>query len=313
VTFSVTLSLVLAAVYGLVSLSLSVLVAVAWRLRVERTQLSANELLALRLLPAGGAALLTLTVVLPAFLIFEPAHEVEERGPLLVALALFALLTVGVGLRRAWSACMAARALLRDCGPADDDRSVIAGQPVGILDVPEPIVAVVGGWRPRIVSSEAVLSACTNEEFCQVIAHEAAHVSARDNLKLLLLIFGPDPLAWLPGGTSLAARWRAAAEREADERATGSDRHRRLALASALIKVARLSSTVEQSRPALSMPIAADDVEGRVRGLLALSPTDRRTSRLWSLAVCSLLVPVLGVPLYRFVHQFIEALVAFGR
>jgi Zn-dependent protease with chaperone function len=312
VTYSVTLCLVLAAVYGLFSVLLSVLVAVAWHVTIERTQPSANELLALRLLPAGGATLLALTVVLPAFLVSEPTHELEKGGPLLLALTLFALLTVGGGLRRAWSASMAARALLIGWSPTVD-RSVIAGHPVNVVDVPEPIVAVVGGWRPRVIASRRVLSVCNSEELSQVIAHELAHVSARDNLKLLLLILGPDLLAWLPTGAALEVRWRATAEREADERAAGPDRRKRVALASALIKVARLSTIAAPPLSALSMPIAADDVEGRVRVLLAPSRPAHRMGRIWGLAVSCLLVPAISVPLYGLIHQFIEILVAFGR
>jgi hypothetical protein len=61
------------------------------------------------------------------------------------------------------------------------------------------------------------------------------------------------------------------------------------------------------------MPIAADDVEGRVRGLLAPSRPAHGMTRIWGLAVCSLLVPAISVPLYGVIHQFIEILVAFGR
>jgi BlaR1 peptidase M56 len=310
--FAITLCLVLGAAFGVSSLILSIVVALAWRGGLARSRATSGELLVLRLLPAGGAALLALTVVLPAFLIYEPAHQREEGGPLLIALAVCALLTVGAGMWRAWRACMAARALRRECGPAHC-RSVIAGQHVDIVDVPEPFVAVIGAWRPRIVASQRVVSACSNEELSRVIAHEAAHVFARDNLKLLLLVFGPDALAWLPTGATLAARWRAAAEREADERATGSDPHQRLALASALLKVARLASGAQRPLPTFSMPIAADDVAGRVRGLLAPPPPAARTNRIWALVAGVLIVPVIGIPLYALVHQFIEALVAFGR
>jgi len=312
VSFSVTLFFVLAAVYGLVSALLSVPVVAAWRAIHKRVRLSANELLALRLLPAGGATLLAVTVVLPAFLISEPAHELEEGGPLLVTLALFGLLTIGIGLRRSSRAWKAARVLLQNCGAADVP-TLIAGQRVDIVNAREPFVAVIGGLRPRIVASKRALSACNDEELSQIIAHEVAHVASRDNLKLLLMVLGPDPLAWLPAGAALEARWREAVEREADERATGADRYKRLALASALIKVARLSSTAASPLPALSLPIAVDDVEGRVRGLLAPSPPIPPRKRIWSLAVFSLVVPVLGFPLYGVVHQFIEALVAFGR
>jgi len=250
--------------------------------------------------------------VLPAFLVSEPARALEQGGPLLMMSALFGLLTVGLGVRRAARAWMAARALMRRCRPAAS-RSVIAGQRVAIVDAPEPFVAVIGALRPRIVASERVLRACSNEELGQVIAHEVAHVAAGDNLKLLLLIFAPDPLVWLPAGAALEARWRLSAEREADERATGADRHKRLALASALIKVARLSSAAASPLPALSLPIAANDVESRVRGLLAPSARNHPMVRWWALAVGSLLVPLLSIPLYGLVHQFIEILVAFGR
>jgi Peptidase family M48 len=312
VNFTVTLCSVLVAVLGVTSLLLSIVIAVAWHVGLARARFTSAGLLALRLLPTGGAIFLTFTVVLPAFLIYEPAHELEEVGPLLVALAIFALFTVGDGIRRVCRACAAAGALFRDCGPAD--RSFVTdGLHVDIVDVREPIVAVIGGWRHRIVASKRVLSVCSDEEFRQVIAHEVAHVSARDNLKLLFQVGSPDLLAWVPTGTILAARWRAAAEREADERSTGSDRHKRVALASALIKVARLSTAADHALPALSMSIAVDDVEGRVRALLLPSSSTLRTTRIWSLMTCALLIPVAGVPFYRLVHQVIEALVSFGR
>lgn len=311
-SYSTTLVVVLAAVYGLVGLVLSGLVALAWHAAFRRMRPSAGEVLALRLAPAGGAALLALAVVMPAFMQFEPAHATEGGGPLLVVLAGLGLLTVAAGLRRAWRACVAARKLLKECDAAID-RSEVASQPIGILDMRDPLVALVGGWRPRIVASRCVLAACTAEELSQVIAHEMAHIAARDNLKLLLLVLAPDPLAWLPTGRSLAAHWRVLAEREADECAAGSDRRKRLALAAALIKVARLSTVASAQLPKLSMQVALDDVEGRVRRLMAASPPARRW-RVWRwLAVCALLVPAAGVPLYGIVHEFSEALVAFGR
>jgi Zn-dependent protease with chaperone function len=311
-TFAVMLCLVLAGVYGLTSLLLSILVAVTWRAGLDRRRSTSNYLLALRLLPTGGAALLTLTVVLPAFLLYEPAHELEAVGPFLVALVVLALVTAGAGIVRGWRACLAGRALLRNCGPPERwPRG--DGHKVDLIDIAEPIVAVVGAWRPRIVAAKHVFDACTPEEFREVLAHEAAHVSTRDNLKLFLLVVSPDALAWLPGGATLAACWRAAAEREADEHATGSDPRKRVALASALIKVARLSTGTGSQLPALSMPVALDDVESRVRRLLSPSPSAARTSSITSLVVCASLVPAIAVPLYWLVHLFIEALVVLGR
>jgi hypothetical protein len=60
------------------------------------------------------------------------------------------------------------------------------------------------------------------------------------------------------------------------------------------------------------MPIALDDVEGRVRRLLSPAPNASRLINIKGLMACATLVPVMAVPLYGFVHQFIEALVSFG-
>jgi hypothetical protein len=303
-----TLCLVLAAVYALTCVLLSVGVALSWHAGLERRRFRPGELLTLRLLPAVGAVFLTLTVALPAFLIHEPRHEAEPVGPLLVALALFALGAAGHGMLRGWHAWTATRALLRRCGPAPCH----VRAEVDIVDVPEPLAAVVGAWRPRVLAADCVRAACSDEEFGQIIAHEVAHVLAHDNVKLLLQIITPDVLTWMPAGTALTERWRAAAELEADARASGSDPRKRVALASALLKVARLSSGTEHRSLAFSMPVAVDDVAGRVRELLAPSPTPHARLRMRAFMACALMIAVLGVPLYGSVHESIESLVAFG-
>jgi beta-lactamase regulating signal transducer with metallopeptidase domain len=174
-------------------------------------------------------------------------------------------------------------------------------------------VALVGAWRPRIVAAESVRVACDGEEFRAVLAHEAAHLAARDNLKLLLLTAAPDALAVTPLGATLIERWRAAAEREADQRATGGDPGRRLALASALIKVARLVKSREAPSPALGMPVARDDVPERVRALLAPPARPMRARVLMVLAAWALLMPLVALPRYALLHDLIERLVGLGR
>jgi Zn-dependent protease with chaperone function len=310
-SFSETLCLVLAAVYACSCILLSIGVALGWHAGLERRRSRPGELLMLRLLPALGALFLTLTVALPAFLIHEPHHRTEPVGPLLVLLALLALWAAVHGMLRGWRAWAATRALLRRCAP-DPGRHATAVMSVEIVDVTEPLAAVVGAWRPRILAADCVRAACSAEEFRQVIAHEAAHVAARDNMKLLLQIISPDLLTWMPAGKALTERWRAAAEFEADARASGRDPCKRLALASALLKVARLSSETEPRSLALSMPVAGGDLEGRVRELLAPLPMPRKRLPMNALVACSLMLAVIGVPLYGSVHDCIESLVAFG-
>jgi hypothetical protein len=306
------LCLVLLAAFGLVAAVLAAVVVLAWRAGLERVPMSADDVLALRLLPAAGAGLVALGVVLPAFLMNEPAHEVEPLGWLLPALAVAALATLADGIRRGARAWWAARTLSRRCRvvghcAAND------GRRVDIVDLEEPIVAVLGAWRPRIVAARRVVAACSAEELAVILSHERAHVSARDNLKLLALVASPDLLGWLPAGTALMQRWRAAAELEADARATGVEVQRRVALAAALVKVARLATRAARPLPALTMSVAADDVAGRVRQLLrpATPVVGRVTLR--GLAAGAALLGVLSMPLFAAVHHWIEALVGFGR
>jgi Zn-dependent protease with chaperone function len=297
------LCLVLLAMFALTTLLLSGLVALSWRAGLSRILATPSDLLTLRLLPVAGAALIVLGVVLPAFLRYEPHREHEAVGPLIVILAIFSVSTLGHGILRGWRACAEARRLRKSCGPIRG-WMVANGQPVQVVDVPDPIVAVIGGWHSHIIAAECVISACSQEELQQVLAHEAAHVAARDNLKQLLLVASPDALAWTPLGATLARRWRLAAEFQADRRATGDDSLRRVALAAALIKVARLVGAVERTHPALSLSVASDDVESRVRQLLA--PAHSAPTRIpRHIGAYALLTPLVAFPLYPLVQGVI--------
>lgn len=319
-TFDTTFPLVLLAAYGLFNLLLSAAVALAWRAGLSRHLTDAGAVLSLRLLPAVGSAAIVLTIVLPAFLIYEPRHAHDQPGPLLVVSALFALLVLGDGCRRGLSLWRATRALLRGSAPLLT-RTTGAGTEVTVINIREPLVGVVGGLRQRVIAARSVAAACDQEEFRQVLAHEAAHMDARDNLKLLMLLTMPDALAWLSAGGALTAQWRAATEMEADERASGADPRKRVALASALIKVARLSLASGRHRKVPRVGTQLSGLEQRVRRLLAPSPAaggglpGRFSGRFPGrrLLTCALLVPLLAVPLYASVHRFIEVLVAFGR
>jgi Zn-dependent protease with chaperone function len=305
------LCLVLIAAYGLMSLLLSVVVAFTWTAWLAAKPLMSRSLFALRMLPSLGALFLTLSVVLPAFLIKEPNRAAEPVGPLLILMVAYVLVTLGAGCMRGWRAWLATTKLLRDCGTRYT-RFSIAGRDVEIIDIPGIMVAALGAWRPRIVAAACVLEACSREEFREVIGHEAAHILTHDNLKLLLLLSSADILAAMPAGKALIARWRAAAEFEADAMATAQDPLRRVTLASALIKVARLSGA-RRPLAELSMPILVDDVDGRVRRLLAPLPTAHSYLPAKNTAALALLLPFLSVPIYGLIQDWIEMLVAFGR
>lgn len=311
-SFDVTFPLVMLAAYGLINLLLSALVALGWRAGLRRHLTDADAVLGIRLMPAMGSAALVLLVILPAFLVYEPPHAHDKPGPLLVISALFALLVLGDGIRRGVRAWRSTRELMRSSEPILT-RSLRDGAELTVINVREPVVAVVGSWRQHIIAARSVAAACDDEEFRQVLAHEAAHMDARDNLKLLMLLMMPDALAWLPAGRALSEHWRAATELEADERASGSDPRKRVALASALVKVARLSLASGRPRGQYRASAPLNGLEHRVRRLLAPLPAAHRGFPGRRLLTCALLVPLLAVPLYASVHRLIEALVAFGR
>ncbi len=310
--FALTLSLVLLASYGLANLLISVLVALGWRMGLFRAAMQADTLLGVRWVPTMGSALLVLTVVLPAFLLYEPLHAHDKPGALLVVCAALTLAMAGDGVRRLWRSWRATAAFVRSVRPLAT-HSLDAGAEVTVINVGQPLVALVGGWQERIVASRSVAAACDGEEFRQVIAHETAHRQARDNLKYLMMVAMPDVLAWLPAAAALVAQWRAASELEADERASGADPHKRVALASALIKVARLSVGGAAPERLKRNRGHIEGLEVRIRRLLAPSPGSVPAFPGRRILTSALLLPLLAMPLYAVIHRLIEVLVAFGR
>jgi len=302
--------LVLLAVFSLANALLSAAVVIYWRaMRHRRATWGADGLLALRLLPSVGSLAIVFGVVLPGFLAYEPIGMAEVVGPAIWILALLSIVPLADGLQRTFRAAKATRALLDYCGSARD-RS--AHQDIEIVEVMDPIVAVVGSIHPRMVASRRAVSECTDIEFRQIVNHERAHLERRDNLRLLAIIMSPDILGWTVTGAEIARRWRLASEFEADERATGADRAKRVALAAALIKVAMLAIVAERVRPTLSMPVALDDIDGRVRALLSgpqSAPSHKAVG--WAPAVVALAAVAIVAAMHP-VHRFVELLVALG-
>jgi beta-lactamase regulating signal transducer with metallopeptidase domain len=172
-----------------------------------------------------------------------------------------------------------------------------------------PIVAVVGWRRPTLVIARTVLEHCTPEELTAIVAHERGHIERRDNLRRLLLAAAPDVLAWLPTSRDLIARWRDAAEEAADDDAARASAESRLNLASALVKVARLSP----SAPAAAIvPASAlyrgESLEARVRRLLEPDPaaSSPATGAPWPTLALAGTAIAFTAP--ESVHRFMEVL-----
>ena len=231
----------LLAVHLLVSTVLSLLVGLALPWVAPRAggtpPRRASTLLFLGLLPSLGGLVAALGLALPAWIVHEPRGSAETAGPVLVALAAagaaLVLARAGAALLDLWRTSRLAR------------RWSDGGRPVTGLPLPAtrfahefPVAAVVGLRRGRLFLADGLVRALSPGELDGVVAHEAAHRAARDNLKRLLLRASPDLLALSGPGARLRQAFEEAAEREADARACA--RVSPLVLARALLKVAAL-------------------------------------------------------------------------
>jgi beta-lactamase regulating signal transducer with metallopeptidase domain len=261
-SFAVVNAIVSTAVIGLAPAALAALAG-------TRASRRARVLLALRLLPAVAAAVVAGGLVLPAYLLFEPAHAGERITPPLALLAAGALVLVALGLRRGRRALASTSALERRWR-MQAEAIAVPDSPVPVYRVRDafPVFTVVGFHRPSLYVSDRVLAALSPDEVAAAVAHERGHLEADDNVKRLLFRASPDLVAFSPLSGMLEREWVRAAEERADERAGRSGRAAALALASSLVKVARLVPA-----PPDGLPVSAlhdgGDVAARVRHLVA--------------------------------------------
>jgi Zn-dependent protease with chaperone function len=273
----------------------------------------ARGLALFRLLPAFAAMVLTLLVLAPGYYAHEQRTELESAGLLLTLCAaggaLILLCAVVRTCRAVTQTAKLRRSWLANARPLNLPH---AGMRAFEIDVAFPLVAVLGAVRPRLFISTTVLRACTEDEIAAIIEHERRHVLSADNIMRVLMDAAPDALALTPLPGRLAEEWHRAVEHRADEAAT-----RRLDLASALVRVARLA----KSAGPVSLPASAlyrgEGVEERVRRLLAPA-NEEGASTAWpaglGVAAGALTVAVMAVAFSdtasRLAHGLLEAAVS---
>jgi Zn-dependent protease with chaperone function len=257
--------------------------------------------------PAAAAGAIALGVVLPAFLRFEPPHDGERAGALLLLLSAVGGLQLARMIVRAARMLRLSRALTSRWAASAvrlDDRRW--GRPAFAVDAGFPLVAVSGLFRPRVFVDRSVLANCSATELDAIAAHERAHVLRRDNVRRLII-------GACEGPASVTARaWREAAERAADAHAASSPR-RAVDLASALLKMARLAQPYTFERTALSTIHDSGSLETRVRRLVAINrplPQEARANAaLAALLPLALLIGLNWSTLLRSAHALTEAAV----
>jgi len=297
--------------FGVVDAATAAIVfAVAARADRRAERRSAAFWLALRLLPAVTSIAFVALLFVPSYWRYEP-RTVEAFDVWLGAFELAVFAVIGAGFARGCSswyhASRRTRAWLRIARPI----GTAAAIPAYEVPLDTPMMALVGVLRPSLILTRGVVQALTAKELRAAVAHEIGHLRAFDNLKRLAMRAAPD----IPGVTRRAAlieaSWAAAAEHAAD-RAAGGDSDARWALASALVKIAKLTPLPRPIAEPISTLVDGGDIASRVRRLLDDDVPAQASARNPRVPVALAAAGVFALsyaPLLRLVHEATELLV----
>jgi len=309
--------------FAMVNGAATMAVAVFARQLIDQDRIRPASLwMGLRLLPAAAATVAVATVFLPSYWLYEPRDYTEGFQAALSAVALFASALVIAAIARGAAAWIrASRRATYWLTVAQPIALAGTSLPAYRIAVDAPVLALVGVFKPRLFISRSVAAVLTDEELAASAAHEVGHRRAFDNFKRLLFLGAPD---FLPAALArtLEQQWAAAAERDADRRASDGVRGEgaivaaRCALASAIVKVARMMPPPGPMAEPISTLVDGGDIETRVRSLLDTGVTNdharARMSRM-ALAVAATLTFVLIAGSYasllRAMHEVTEVLV----
>jgi len=308
----------------------SLLTALVWRVVAPRSaSLSAAArarlLFTLRVLPSALAAALVFALVIPSYVVHEPAHTDEVVGLKLLLLAAASAAGVLLAAVRIAATFRATRKLVREWMRNAQPVAVEGAKfPAYRIRHKFPLIAVVGVVRPRLFIASQVFDTLSDAELAAALAHERGHVEARDNLKRALLRAAQDAFFFAPG-RSLVRAWQLASEEAADETAASESPATALNLASAIVKISRMiPAGVRPTLPAAAH-LLGDEEDGlsrRVRNLLRLAAQNRAlalrrstlpnllTLSFWTSLVIAALLIVADPAILQATHEAIEKVVA---
>ena len=303
------------------ALGLTVASLTPWAVRfASRMTASAGArfLLAVRLFPAGFTLFLVAGLCTPSYLWLEPKGAPEPMGLACLAAALMGLMVWTLSTARATRAMARSLRHIRDCRNASREMHLPGERRAAwVIDGCAPCVMLTGVIRPRLVISGKVVAALSAEQLSAVIRHERAHGLSHDNLKRLLVLLAPDVLPFVHAFRNIERAWARISELAADDRAAAGKTRRSLALAAALVRVARLGSTA--TAPALATSLIADgsDLSERVDRLLRPTPRVARRARREPVLAASAgllltgaLIAVIAHPITLYsAHEFLEFLI----
>lgn len=143
-----------------------------------------------------------------------------------------------------------------------------------LLNAAEPVVFTLGWWTPRVFLSNGLLKHCSSEQLSVILGHEQAHLSRRDNLRLLLirvfsLVLPPAMRKQVMHDLQILC------EQACDFES--AEKHGPVTVAETLVHVGRLIKNA--ARPQNSLAFDGGDLSIRVQALLNLER--RKSLRSW--------------------------------
>jgi len=218
-----------------------------------RPRMSARLLFGARVMPMALTLFLIMGFCVPSYLWLEPDIASERVGLLCLGAALLGLTSWLIALTRALASMICTERYVRRCG-----QNACSSGDVLVLSNQATIMAIAGVAHPRLVVSQRVMDALSEDQREVAFRHERAHRTSRDNLKKFCLLLLPDVLPFVGGGlTCLERGWARFTEWAADDEAVDGSQERALSLASALVRVAKLG--VHRSSAYLLSTLIEDD------------------------------------------------------
>jgi hypothetical protein len=285
------------------------------------SRLGARILLCLRLFPPAFGVLAVFVLCVPSYLLFEPRESAERLNLAASGAALCGAAIWGISIARTLRGLMRSVALLRAAGIMGET-VYLSGElvPAVVLSQGPPIFAMCGIFRPQLVFSRDVQMALSPEEFDVALRHERAHRISGDNLKRVLFSLAPEVLPFSRCFTGLEDAWSNMSEWAADDDATLDDPEAAVALATALVRVARLGV---QPCSLICVSLVTDtNLSGRV-GRLVLDERVRVPKRTSNKPVRSTIIGIFGagflaatasltlhwfLPIVHGIHRLLERL-----
>jgi beta-lactamase regulating signal transducer with metallopeptidase domain len=283
-----------------------------------RPRTAARFLFALRLLPAVLGMLVLFVLCVPSYLWLEPKASAERVG---LACILAAAAGAALWLTAAARTLLAAVGSLRFRAQCDRSGEMLKSAPendhITVIETDYPLIALAGLLHPSVVVSRRAMNALSAEELAAALEHERVHRASRDNWKRLLLRAAPEVIPFSRYFAKIEQAWLRFSECAADADATRGDERASLALASALIEVARLGTSRQVPAAVSSLVPDPRDLAERIDRLLIPQPprSNNRGGTVVAVAATSLLfvglaAAMLSPSALMAVHEVLEHLIA---